>query len=78
MMEWSGKQVHIYLSTPLFPADNNTRSELKKIQGKILDRAQDGFWIQIAQIGDGKTTFKFPYATIFLPTYKIDYMAIGS
>jgi|JI10StandDraft_1071094.scaffolds.fasta_scaffold39298_6 hypothetical protein len=75
-MELTGKNVTIHLSTPLLPID--AHGSVGTIKGKILEKLEDGFLIQIQSIEPNRNLPKYTYATIFVPTHKIDFMGVIS
>ncbi len=77
-MDPIGKNIEIYLSTQLFPVASFSSSDLKKISGKLIEKSPNGFWIQVTKVGESRTAVKFPYAVLFIPTHKIDFMGIVS
>ncbi len=73
-MELVGKTVKIHLSTPLISMDKH--GGVCIIQGKILEKVSGGFLIEIQSTEPKKEGSKFPYATIFIPSHKIDFFGV--
>lgn len=72
-MEFKGKHVEIYLSTPLIL--RTVRHDPMIIKGKVLEQAGGGFWIEIEQSGSTADA-KIPFKHIFVPTSKIDFIGL--
>jgi len=75
-MELTGKNVRIHLSTPLLPVD--AHGSISSIRGKIIQKMDDGVLVQIESVEPKKDSSKYAYATVFIPTHKIDFMGVVS
>ncbi len=75
-MDIVGKNIKIHLTTPLVSVE--PYGSVSIISGKILHKMEDGVLVQIESVEPKKESSKYAYATIFVPTHKIDFIGVVS
>ncbi len=71
-MDFSGKSVKIYLSTPLTAINGYA---VHAIKGKIVEKFEDGILVHIDSL-EPKKDSKYLYSNVFIPTHKIDFIGV--